>query len=438
MKIKSICFVLLATGAMAAFADPSVSITGVRAHYPWNGLVDIGYTIAGREGYDCDYQLKFSFGDTVARSFLDWAWCDLPVANGSYTVTWDSKADGVNAFLKGVTAKVELVQDVVTEADADYLIVDVSSGSSSSEYPVRYAKAPEGVTSAQFNKAIYKLDRIVLKRVKAGEFRMGDCNTETDTKNWHPVKLTKDYFLGVFEMTRKQYFNVMGAYELIWDKSKWIPAKCNNSVNSKVLDVEDPEKRPVGDLLFPVIEREETGVLAFLSSRAKCRGAVVTAFKLPTEAQWEHACRAGTVTKYWWGEDTRTAAEELKYEWTSFPPYPVDGNGGIDSSHEVGTLLPNPWGFYDMGGNIVELCRDWYAAYTGKVTDVNPQLDPEGPNTGTTKVARGGGYYWRSMYDSASGARVETKDLYNSSDYGGHLLASFGMRLCVTIPSAAE
>ena len=426
MKIKSICFVLLATGAMAAFADPSVSITDVRAHYPWNGLVDIDYTIAGREGYDCDYQLKFSFGDTVARSFLDWAWCDLPVANGSYTVTWDSKADGVNAFLKGVTAKVELVQDVVTEADADYLIVDVSSGSSSSEYPVRYAKAPEGVTSAQFNKAIYKLDRIVLKRVKAGEFRMGDCNTETDTKNWHPVKLTYDYFLGVFEVTQQQYKDVTGKN----------PSQ-TTSTSSAYLPVEDPNKRPVGKLIRNNVDAAD-GILALISARAKCRGAAVTAFVLPTEAQWEYACRAGTVTRYWWGEDVRTGSEEIKYEWTSFPDYPGSGNAKIDWTHEVGTRLPNPWGFYDMGGNVEEHCRDWYAAYTGKPTDTEPTVDPEGPAEGAKRVLRGSGYYWNTQFDPASGWRFSYAPDSAGGGYGGNHEESFGMRLSVTIPKSAE
>ena len=410
-------FGLTAMLAGAALAGATVTLTKAQPRYPWNGLVDFTYTISGRTGSDLDYIVRFSLGGVVCSNFVGQAWCDLPVVDGTHTVTWDAKADGWNSAAKDVTATVDLVYDPVTEAEANYLIVDISAGKNAAEYPVRYVRGD--YQTSQFLRDEYKTTKIVLKKVPRGEFKMGTGNTATGT-TWHPVRLTKDFWLGVFEVTQRQYELVVGS------KPSGL-----TSGNSAYFMPERVNMRPVERLVWNTIT-DETGFLGLLSAKAKCRGAAVTAFTLPTEAQWEYACRAGCESTYFWGSDAADAG--VNYAW-------YNGNA-VGITHEVGLLKPNAWGFYDMPGNVGEYCLDWTADYG--LTPESPIVEnPTGPETGTYKIIRGGGYYWgsdlcKSGNRSSPGNSV-TPDIDikgNSGHWGGAWVNSLGMRICATIPTA--
>jgi formylglycine-generating enzyme required for sulfatase activity len=123
-------------------------------------------------------------------------------------------------------------------------------------------------------------------------------------------------------------------------------------------------------------------------------------YRLPTEAEWEYAARAGTTTRYYFGDDpTGTVLPE--YAW-----YSLNSNG---QTHPAGSKLPNAWGLYDVSGNVQEWCRDYYAATLpgGMVTD------PVGPNSGSTKILRGGNFL-----SSANQLRSASRGTYFTATSG--------------------
>ena len=205
--------------------------------------------------------------------------------------------------------------------------------------------------------------RLEMVKIKAGKFMMGSPKNElgrgSDEKQ-HPVTLSKDYWLGKYEVTQAQWQAVMGnnpsefkgdnrpVEKVSWDEAKQFCDKLN--------------KRYAGKLP---------------------RG---YKFDLPTEAQWEYACRAGTTTAYSYGDSSDT--DKMNYDGN----YPC-GPGAVKGEYRqhtvaVGSLgYKNAWGLYDMHGNVYELCRDWYGDYSpGAVTD------PVGPRTGSDRVYRGGSW----------------------------------------------
>lgn len=193
--------------------------------------------------------------------------------------------------------------------------------------------------------------------IPAGEFEMGSPVSELkrdEDEGQHHVKLTKPFYIGKFEVTQLQYRVLM------------------NENNSKF-----------GGDKFPVenVNWYEAGrFLKKLSDKTGMK------FRLPTEAEWEYACRAGTTTAF----NTGTT---LDSDWANYDARKAYADGLIgvylDRTTEVGSYPPNAFGLYDMHGNVWEWCNDIYDKDYYKVTALN---DPEGPQEGRSKVIRGGSW----------------------------------------------
>jgi formylglycine-generating enzyme required for sulfatase activity len=203
-----------------------------------------------------------------------------------------------------------------------------------------------------------------LVSIPAGTFKMGspdgEVGRESDEGPVTEVTISKAFWLGRTEVTRGQWETIMGN-----NPSQF------NEVNRPV---ENVSWNRVMEFCRELTDRE----------RSAGRLGESHEYTLPTEAQWEYACRAGTTTRFSHGDDPDF--ESLRdYGWYG------DGSGrdGGGQTHEVGGLLANPWGLYDMHGNVNEMCLDWYSgSYHGESV-----IDPRGPTSGTHRVMRGGSWH---------------------------------------------
>ena len=399
MRKPHFLFLCGAMGIIACCPAATVTLDRVQQRYPWNGLVDIDYTISGMtEGDDpCTFTVSFPIQATVdgvprtvvPRHFLTAAPCDLPVTNGSFRVTWNSAADGGEALFRatGASVKAVLEQEVVAKADADYAIVDISAGSGAAQWPVRFVRAPD-LPSSAFLHARYQTDYLVFKRVRAGTtFRMGtgtDDNVSIN-KNWFLAHLTDDYLLGLFPVTAAQHARLVGgaaSSSRVMAVSKWASIVAS------------------------------TGPLTNLCAKAVAGGAAVTGFSLPTEAQWEYVARAGSEAAL--GGIPAT-------EWPDYAWY--ERNSSSTGNHPVGEKKPNPWGFYDLFGPTLESCLDHYAAYpANSATIVYTNYANVSWSTSGNIVQRGGN--WATALPSSGGRaqRSATTADDNARRYLGYRL----------------
>jgi formylglycine-generating enzyme required for sulfatase activity len=213
-----------------------------------------------------------------------------------------------------------------------------------------------------------------LRLISAGEFMMGSPETESereDNETQHRVSITKPFYLGVTEVTQEQYQTVMGKN----------PSQFKGPQNPV-------EKVSWADAV------EFCRKLSAMPAE-KTAGHV---YRLPTEAEWEYACRSGTTTAYGFGDDASRLGD---YGWF----------GNSDSStHPVGEKKPNAWGLYDMHGNVWEWCQDWYSAYPS-----GSAMDPTGATSGSNRVLRGGGWSTLARFCLSAdrgGSTPENRDDY--------------------------
>jgi formylglycine-generating enzyme required for sulfatase activity len=206
------------------------------------------------------------------------------------------------------------------------------------------------------------------KLIPAGEF------TTRRSTGGYEVTLTKPFKLGVHEVTQAQYEQVLG---------------------------KNPSQFKAADNPVELVSWGEAVTFCRKLSAFPAEKAAGNVYRLPTEAQWEYACRAGTATRFSFGDDESDFGE---YGWC------IENSGR--TTHPVGSKKPNAWGLYDMHGNVWEWCQDWARRYP----DREP-TDPKGPARGSYRVGRGGG--WGDPAVSCrSATRGRNKPLHRISGYG--------------------
>ena len=396
--------VCLALGAAAA----DISGVTVRQRWPWSRLVDIDYVL-------CDTTQAVDVAVTAYNGSTPLTLPDGSLsgdrhnvsADGTHRIVWDPT---VTAYTNlEVLSKFKVA--LTPTPSPLYMVVDLSGGTSATSYPVSNylaeADVPGGVTND-----LYKTTSLLLRRISdtAGQsFNMGSPTTEklrTSREDQHPVRLTRSFYIGVYEVTQKQWERIAG---------NW-PSYFTNMLCR--------DMRPVEQVSYAVIRGTVNGTNwpastsvddASFMGRLRAKTALST-LDLPTDAQLEFACRAGTTGALNNGKvnlagpgdwDPDPDLDSLgRYLNNSGRSY--SGDGSItniatwtvpsrnclanEGTAPVGSYFPNAWGLYDTHGNVWELCLDWQTDRLGS----EAQIDPKGPSTGVNRVFRGGSWYYQA------------------------------------------
>ncbi len=430
MKItKKALFLALVFAASEIMADATVSNISFAQRWPWNGKLDISYTVSSAEASPT-FRLAF-FGqlgeeEPFALVAIEGEGaCGVTLGSGVKRITWDATED-----IPGVQAddlKVGVIALDVTD-EANYLVLNLDT------YRMTYRAIGPGVTND-----VCKTSKLWLKKVHSGTFLMGSPSDEPgreprikNSESQHAVTITKNFYIGVFELTEAQFEKINN--ETISD------SKYPKSISYKNL------RGNSCGATWPTATDHRVDAGSFFG---KLRAKTGLIFDLPTEAQWELAIRDkddGTYHGgYVWNDGTSFLKErpvtnivvdaelgvvtnitaESYVDWSDLQDlaWIKDTSGGDGSAHEVGLKKPSLNGLYDMHGNLWEWCLDALADTLGTA----PVTDPVGPAPNAKRVRRGGSF-WKS--DTENLCRMAMRV---SEDYGSNGRNSIGARI-VLIP----
>lgn len=212
--------------------------------------------------------------------------------------------------------------------------------------------------------------------IPAGSFEMGadDAEAYRCERPQHHITISRPYYIGICEVTQADWETVMGYNPYDLDRSN--PYYNLPGMAERITHPNHPAT---------VSWEDARNFIRVLNEREGHER-----YRLPTEAEWEYAARAGTATAYSFGNH---AGNLNRYAW-------YGGDFDTGGTHPVGQKMPNPWGLYDVHGNVWEWVQDWYSeSYYSE----SPETDPQGPTEGRQRAVRGGSWHasatsWRSTY----------------------------------------
>ena len=304
------------------------------------------------------------------------------VGGGAHRLHWQADKSWPGFVFSDDTVSIE-VTAWATNSPPDYMVVDLAGNKGERTWYTSAEQLPDG----GLKNDKYKTDYLVMRRIPAAgkTFRMGSPATEPGRRPnevLHYVTLTNDFYMSVFELSQGQFVNVVCALD-----------PCNTRYGYEAT-------RPLDWIVYCLFrgagkcwpadghDIDAASRLNVFRSTLK-----IPSLDLPTEAEWEFACRAGTDTS--------------RYNGTEFPDSVFDiawVGEGRNKPHAVGLLKPNAYGLYDMYGNVDEYCLDYYAEDATYATVGSSVVAPKGPAQGTDRVIRGTGSWWSSSGDQARSA----------------------------------
>jgi formylglycine-generating enzyme required for sulfatase activity len=277
---------------------------------------------------------------------------------------------------------------------------------------------------------------IDMKLIKAGKFLMGSPKDEEGRNDnegpQHEVEITKAFYMGVCPVTKGQFAAFVkddgnqtdaqkdgkGGYGLNLATAKWEQKAAYTWRNPGFQQGDD----------HPVVEVSWNDAAAFCAWLSKKEGKV---YELPTEAEWEYACRAGTTTRFWCGDSDASLQGKVNIADASLKGKVdseaaknlalVSWDDGYAFTSPVGHFKANPWGLYDMGGNVWQWCADGHDKYQeGSIKD------PKGKDSANGRVLRGGSWYYEPRL-----CRSAFRHVYDPAHRAGHI----GFRVVLRVPA---
>ena len=362
--------------AHVLYAAPHVTIDAVAQRWPWNNNIDITYTVGGAQDVGRGTYMKLVFTAMVDGTsyVVDGDALGASASSGTHTVTWRTAPAGIKATTLALTATIR--QSAVPSGD-DYMIVDLATGAVT--YEGLYAT--QEASNERYNTATYKTDKMVFRKIAGGNpYTIGDdanYKASNGEKTWTP---DRDFYIGVFQVTRTQYKSVCGT-----DPSSFVSSydtsPDNIAAHRAVHRVSWNMLRGEGTLpTAKLVAKPDGTFLQRLSAKTEVAG--VSGFDLPTEIMFEIASRAGSTDTFSWGKTMNTnyiVCLETMTNLTEKTARPM----------AVGARLPNGWGLYDTSGNTWEWCRD-----DNSRSNLSSASDPFTPAyaAGTAnRIMRGGG-----------------------------------------------
>ena len=451
--MKKLIIASLAAATSAAISAAVPEISGVTMAQGVSRLVTITYTLADAPAViTLDVQTNVT-GDVWASIGGEAVWNATgdvwkQVDTGSHTITWRPDHSWPDHKIADGGARA-VVTAWALDNTPDYMAVDISAAAQQNTQ--RYYPAadfvPGGVTNAEYKTSVLLMRKIMAKGVT---WTMGSTGAETQRiaarEATHRVTLTNNYYIGVYEVTQSQWYEIAGYNNSNFTAEgsmRPVEKVCYNEIrlygNSNAAATADQ----IATFSWP----KEPSSASFLG-KLKARTGIY--FDLPSEAQWEFAARAGHGSGYW-GDGTAVKNADTD---TNLGRLGRNGNNGGGSATTatlapsaggtdiVGSHKPNDWGLYDMHGNVWEWCLDWYQENIATAKDASDELyggrvniDPSTPAnylsgasaSGAYRVFRGGSWsapvsYCRPAYRSTNTPTTR----YNSN--GFRVVCTAGLR----------
>ena len=432
--------------AAIAFAGATPVVTGVTMTQPSDSRrVTITYTMdnapavvtldvqTNRTGTATEVEADWvSIGGEFVSNAKGDVWRKVTEAdtkNGVYTIVWNPDQSWPDHKIDNKSARA-VVTAWALDNTPDYMVVDLTAtgGAGTQRYYPGEAFLPgvvPGKPGAITNNALYKTSCMVMRKIMAKDVRwtMGSTASEpiptghAARETAHIVELTNNYYIGVFEVTQDQWTLVKGACDFVKYKHPCRPVENVSFVMARIADA-----TCTVDANSPFFECDWPSLPGADSFLDKIRAKTGIDFDLPSEAQWEFAARAGNGVNHWNdGSVMNVDSNGMDTNLDRLGRYNVGGDAAVTvKTSEVGSYKPNEWGLYDMHGNVLEWCLDWFKE---NITGLEGAVNVTPISGRKVRVQKGGSWNEGALYCRAAYRRDCDIDAVRPN---------VGIRLCCT------